>query len=42
MEVKASVLCKGNYNFIKLYEILTDYLRVSRAGMFCKEAIPFS
>lgn len=26
MEVKASVLCKGNYNFINLYNMLTDYL----------------
>ena len=40
-EVKASVLCKGNYNFIKLYKMLTDYVHVSRAGIFCTEAIPF-
>lgn len=26
MEVKASVLCKGNYGFIHLYGMLTDDL----------------
>lgn len=41
MEANASVLFKGDYNFIKLHKLLTDYLSVSRVGMFCKDAIPF-
>lgn len=40
MEVKASDSREGIIMLLN-YEMLINYLSVSRAGMFCKEVIPF-